>query len=223
MFTDEELTLIEAIHADPRNNAPRLAFADLCEGNGLSDLAEFIRIQCQEPYFDLRLSRTPPWTAKPDAGFGEIASQEPERVSDSIRLLEGLYGSDRFPETRYPESFRRGLPLCEVETGRFPDLLDQKELDALPLARFVLFLYWKPVAYWLMHPMMPRVDVLRFYPEYDWENEEQRRITRDDLVAFLGWPGLERLTELGLCGYLDDDTDDLLPELLKRVRVNLSH
>jgi uncharacterized protein (TIGR02996 family) len=54
MFSDEELALIEAIHADPKNDAPRLVYAEWLEGQGLGDEAEFIRIQCEEPYFSLR-------------------------------------------------------------------------------------------------------------------------------------------------------------------------
>jgi uncharacterized protein (TIGR02996 family) len=45
-FTVEELALINAIHDDPRNDAPRLAYADWCSLNGLDDLAELIRLEC---------------------------------------------------------------------------------------------------------------------------------------------------------------------------------
>ena len=84
-------------------------------------------------------------------------------------------------------------------------------------------LYWMPIADWLSNPLIPRVDILRVYPEYHWENEVERRVTRDDLVTLPEWPRLECLTELEPHGYLGDGTDELLPELRKRVRVNLSH
>jgi uncharacterized protein (TIGR02996 family) len=49
-WTDEELTLLAAIHKKPRPNAPRLAYADWLEKNGKPEYAEFIQLQCQEPY-----------------------------------------------------------------------------------------------------------------------------------------------------------------------------
>ena len=46
----EELALIDAIHADPRNDVPRLAYADWLAENDEHEHAEFIRLQCQKPY-----------------------------------------------------------------------------------------------------------------------------------------------------------------------------
>jgi uncharacterized protein (TIGR02996 family) len=50
MFSDEELALIAAIHADPKNDAPRLAYADWLEKDSEHHHAEFIRLQCERPY-----------------------------------------------------------------------------------------------------------------------------------------------------------------------------
>jgi uncharacterized protein (TIGR02996 family) len=41
-FIDEELTLIEAIHADPASDAPRLAYADWLDLHGGSGAARMI-------------------------------------------------------------------------------------------------------------------------------------------------------------------------------------
>jgi uncharacterized protein (TIGR02996 family) len=50
MFHDEELALLDAIHADPKNDAPRLVYADWLEMEGEPEHAEFIRLQCRNPY-----------------------------------------------------------------------------------------------------------------------------------------------------------------------------
>src|SRR5262245_49272656 len=49
-MTSEELALVDAIHADPRSDSPRLAYADWLENHGAADYAEFIRLQCDQPY-----------------------------------------------------------------------------------------------------------------------------------------------------------------------------
>jgi uncharacterized protein (TIGR02996 family) len=222
-FTAEELNLVEAIHADPKNDAPRLSYADWCKGHDLGELAEFIHLMCQEPRFDLSLKRVPPWEGQLEPGFWEIKESDPDRVARTIQLLESIYGSDRFPETQYFEFFGRGLPVCEVSTERYPDLLSQQMINAVPLARFSLFLYCDRLADWLSHPMMHRVDVLRYYPNYDWDNDEQRLITSDDLKALLTSPLIDRLTELGLCGRLGEEVGEPLQELKERVQIDFSY
>ena len=60
---NEEKALIAGLHADPRNDDPRLVYADWLAGYDQGELAELIRLTCREPYFDLRMSRTAPWTS----------------------------------------------------------------------------------------------------------------------------------------------------------------
>ena len=48
-YTADELSLIEAIHAAPHDDGPRLAYADWLEAHGAGDYAEFVRLQCQKP------------------------------------------------------------------------------------------------------------------------------------------------------------------------------
>ena len=64
-FSTEELALLDAIHCDPRNDRPRLAYADWLETHGLPGFAELIRIQCSEPYFVLTMGRPLALTPKP--------------------------------------------------------------------------------------------------------------------------------------------------------------
>ena len=45
-FTRDQLALLAAIHAEPRNDLPRLVYADWLDDHGEADLADFIRLQC---------------------------------------------------------------------------------------------------------------------------------------------------------------------------------
>lgn len=221
-FCDDEMAMITAIHDDPKNDVRRLAYADWLAAHGHEDLAELIGLTCREPYFDLVLSRTTPWRSKLDVGFMDIEEAEPERIRRSIELLDGIYGSERLPGCDFYEYNRRGLPICEITTERYPDLLHSDEMEAMPLTRFRLSLHAKRLAEWLDHPFMHRVDVLRYYPEYDWGAEEMRGITDDDMRSLLATRLPERLEEVRLCGRLDCGPN-LVIELRKRVGVNLSY
>ena len=52
-FSDEELALIDAIHAEPRWTKHRDAYSQWCKGHNLHDLGDLIHIQCVEPTFEL--------------------------------------------------------------------------------------------------------------------------------------------------------------------------
>ena len=170
-FCDDEMAMIAAIHDDPKNDVRRLAYADWLAAHGRADLAELIGLTCREPYYDLVMSRTIPWRSKLDVGFMDVEEAEPDRIRRSIELLNGIYGSERLPECDFYEYNRRGLPVCEIGTERYPYLLRPDELQAMPLTRFRLSLHTSSLAKWLAHPIMRRVDILRYYPEFDWEAE----------------------------------------------------
>ena len=96
-MTSEELAMLSAIHADPKNDSPRLAYAAWLAANGQPDAAEFIQIQCQEPYFKLdtgddtaTLSHDTWWANRDDK----------LRVNRAIELLNRIYGSMRYPKLR---------------------------------------------------------------------------------------------------------------------------
>jgi uncharacterized protein (TIGR02996 family) len=46
-FHPEELALLAAIHAEPREDTPRLVYADWLQEHGEPEYAEFIRLQCR--------------------------------------------------------------------------------------------------------------------------------------------------------------------------------
>ena len=49
-MNSEQLALVGAMHADPRSDSPRLAYADWLENHEAPEYAEFIRLQCEQPY-----------------------------------------------------------------------------------------------------------------------------------------------------------------------------
>jgi uncharacterized protein (TIGR02996 family) len=224
MFPEEELALIAAIHADPRDDAPRLTYADWLAAHDQGELAELIRLTCRQPYFDLRMSRTTPWKPVLDWGFMDIQEDDPERVRRSIELLERIYGSERLPENDHPEFFRRGLPVCEINTERGLSRLDDVEIDVMPLARFRLYLVAPGLAAWLDHPIMQRVDILSYHPEYDWDAEDTRLIEEDDIRALLASPLVDRLEKFEMCGESTPGAEFLArDDLSRRVRINYSY
>jgi uncharacterized protein (TIGR02996 family) len=206
----EEVALVAAIHDDPKNDAPRLAYAEWCAEHDLLDLAELIRLMCREPYFELKMSRTPPWKATL-RDKRRVQQSEPERIRRSIEVLKSIYGSKRLSENPFEVIFWRGLPVCKISQTEYPVLLDQNQLAALPLARFDLWLRCERPSNWLAHPIMNQVDTLILWPMD--ENCESRLITREDLSALLVTPFIGHLDDLILWNDLQNDTKDLVEKL----------
>lgn len=209
-FTDEELALINAIHADPKNDAPRLAYADWCETHDLANVAEFIRNQCREPYFKL------------DTGNGvvrlrdessEVGQKERVRVDRAIELLSELYGTPRYPKLRhrYWEEYVRGIPVYQDE---FDDAALVRPWDELiressPLARFDLTIITVRVAMWLAHPLMLRTDRLQIEAAFAMEakpdpdltmNSHHDRFWAENIPVLAASSVIDRLEELNPCG-----------------------
>ena len=224
-FSDDEKALIDSIHADPKSDLPRLAYADWCEGRELAELAEFIRLMCQEPCPVLENGRKP----KIAASTWEFKNDDPARSSLLLELLGRIYGSERFPDTRLRDEYFRGLPVYESQ------LWDGEQnsghyLTLTPLARFDVSLHTSDVASWLAHPFMRYVDVLRFHPTSSPRDEEEEDgeddplyVTQADMRAFIESPAIANFSELNLCAYLAPGAENLVGELGKRVYLNLSH
>lgn len=225
-FSDEEQALIAAIHADPKNDAPRLAYADWCQPHELTELAEFIRLMCREPYPQLEDGRRP----RIDVETWELKHDDPDRCSRLVELLGKIYGSERFPETRLRDGYYRGIPVYQCEL--FDGMNDRhiSHLSQTPLARFEVWLYTCDVSPWLMHPLMDHVDVLRVHPrpaaslaEVEDGEDEPQYVTEAFMRAFLESHVIERLDTLNLCAYLTPEAEGLVDELKERVNLDLSH
>lgn len=163
-FSAEELARLDSIHDDPRNDGPRLAYADWLDTQGQPELAEFIRLQCQQPYFALVKQGNEEPRVSHDTF--EIKSYDPDRANRAIELLGSLHQSDRFPDVNLWQDYVRGLPLYEAEVNDWSleySVTDFCQAES-PLARYRLLLRTGRLADWLAHPIMRFVDVLRIFP-----------------------------------------------------------
>lgn len=151
-FAAGELALLAAIHDDPRNDRPRLDYADWLESHGLPGFAEFIRIQCREPYFVLDVGGN--GDIRADVDIYWIKHENPDRANQAIELLRPLYRSPRFPPNSLFDQVIRGLP-------RYVDELNDEALDGgvfdrypwlSPLGRFELSIRTARLGEWLIHP-----------------------------------------------------------------------
>src|SRR5690349_20304098 len=66
MAVSDEEALLQAIWAEPDDDAPRLVYADWLEENGRPDRAEFIRVQCVLAGSGLTLSQRKRLRARQD-------------------------------------------------------------------------------------------------------------------------------------------------------------
>jgi uncharacterized protein (TIGR02996 family) len=120
-MTTEEMGLLEAIHADPRSQAPRLVYADWLEDNG-SPLAQYIRAECDlialppgDPRFGERLDRLEQVVRSTEtvlSGWEHVATLEHlQGKMERLRELDPeckLFGSEA-------HKYRIEAPLSEAE------------------------------------------------------------------------------------------------------------
>jgi uncharacterized protein (TIGR02996 family) len=213
-FSAEELALLDAIHNDPRNDKPRIDYADWLETHGQPQLAEFIRLQCQEPYFALVKQGNEEPRVSHDTF--EIKSDDPTRANRAIELLRGLHQSDRFPDVSLWQEYVRGLPLYESDVGDWMLEFSVSEFGQAesPLARYRLLVRTGRLADWLAHPIMRFVDVLRIFPDEP-ESDFEAEFTEADIRLLERFPFLGRLEELGLCGPASEEAARLARERLE--------
>src|ERR1700677_1694980 len=95
-YTEQELSLIDAIHATPHAEAPRLASPASLEGQGAGDYAELIRLQCQQPYIGIsnRDRTCPRKSVSWEFPWDDPAAQE--RLQRLLALLPVIYQTERF-------------------------------------------------------------------------------------------------------------------------------
>lgn len=197
-YTAEELSRIDAIHAAPRDDAPRLAYADWLEAHGAGDYAEFIRLQCKRPYIAIRTREGPAASLSHDFPDDEAGLHRLKRL---ISLWPVIIQSERFAPYRQPyhhQEFVRGLALWEVdEVALSLDTAGKNPLvtDPPPLVRFRFCLRTEPgdLAAWLSRPIMRRVDVLRLKVDPVPEESDFDPAPDLSLVDFSFFRGLEEI------------------------------
>jgi uncharacterized protein (TIGR02996 family) len=210
-MTPEELALVDAIHADPRSDSPRLAYADWLENHGAADYAEFIRLQCERPYVAICTRDQPGVSTSHKFPWADEAARD--RLKRLISLWPIVIESERlaaFRQDYYDQEFVRGLALWEIdEFALFGDKAGKNRLldDTPPLVRFRLFLRTTRdgLASWLNRPVMRRVDVLRLNVDSGREDPDPA----PDLshVDFSFFKGLEEINLGQVRGYLSGELE----------------
>ncbi|MGO9917337.1 MAG: TIGR02996 domain-containing protein [Isosphaeraceae bacterium] len=205
MTTAEEIALVEAIHADPRADGPRLTYAAWLFDHGAADYAEFIRIQCERPYVTISTRDGPHVSSTYRFPWGDVTAEA--RLKRVLALYPTLLASERFAPFRqdyYYQEFRRGLATWEVDsdldlcpTGqvREPSAESGVLIAAPPLLRFRLCLQTTAEALvsWLTSPGMRRVDWLRLSLERDYDSPEVEPFIDLQSVGFSFLRGLEEI------------------------------
>ncbi len=124
-FSADEMTLLAAIHASPRDDSMRLIYADWLEENGQAAYAEFIRLQCSR-------ARA--------IGIRDFLRDKEVSLRESA-LLSTHRNTWSRPLTRETVSsgFIRGLPLVGFRTGPWHSDFADKALKRVSIrARFAL-------------------------------------------------------------------------------------
>jgi uncharacterized protein (TIGR02996 family) len=204
----EELALLAAIHADPRSDSPRLAYADWLEKVNRGEYAEFIRLQCQQPYIGVVYHPpSPPYVSH---SF-EMPWGDPQAKARLERLLTLAPHACRVgKEAEFWEEHFRGLPLLEEELEDGQSDYAQELLAHIgPAARLDLRLRTAQLTDWLAHPVMARVDRLHIWPALppDAERDEQCTMNPhydafwgENIPLLAASLVIDRLQELNPCG-----------------------
>jgi uncharacterized protein (TIGR02996 family) len=241
-YTEAELALIDNIHLSPHNDAPRLAYADWLEQHDAKTYAEFIRLQCHQPYIGLSWRNPYPPTKSLSWDFPWDDKTAQNRLDRMLSLLPDLYDTERFaslaPLPFYAEYFR-GLPLLEIEEGdwsRDDRVFKGGGVKLPPLARVCLSLHTpsSQLAEWLNHPLMVRVDELRVWLHSTYEgddgdedddgDEETVEFDVAEISELASAPLIDRLRVLNLCAPISLRAMPLVAQLLKpRVFVDTSY
>jgi len=216
--------MVNAIHDDPRSDRPRLAYAEWLMNRGNSQLGEFIKLQCQEPYFGLAKQGRETATIRPESCY--VGFDDPERVARAIELLGRLHPGDRFPDPRLWQEYWRGLPLYEIELDDNGLTYDVDVLCGVPspLARYTLFVSTSRISRWLAHPILRFTNELRVFPVTADESPESSEFTENDVRLFAEGPWMDRLEKIGLSGAVSPGVVALATAILEpRVTIDYSY
>jgi uncharacterized protein (TIGR02996 family) len=202
----QELTFLDAIQSAPRDDTPRLVYADWLDEHGQPEYAEFIRLQCQQPYIGVvyHPPEAPHVSFHFELPFGD--AQVRKRLK---RLLELVPHVPRVDGHWWDEYFC-GLPLLQEDIrGDRLAFADQLLGGIGPAARLDLNVHTMRLADWLAHPVMERVDRLHIWPEFPADAEPDPDCTMnshydafwaENIPVLAASPVIDRLYELNPCG-----------------------
>lgn len=208
IWQPQELAFLDAIHSAPRDDAPRLIYADwLEEYGGQPEYAEFIRLQCRQPYIGVTShpSRRPCVSTNYEMPGAD--QQEKKRLERLLVLVPHLH---HVCQGFWEEHFR-GLPVLQVELSDG----DEDDTDLLlqrigPAARLDLILHTAQLTRWMSRSLMARVDILRIWPIFPADAEDgayvDRNSQRDDfweenIPLLAASPIIDRLYRLNPCDH----------------------
>lgn len=208
-FSDEELALLDAIHADPRDDAPRLAYADWLGEHGEPEYAEFIRIQqrtCRKVY-------------RPDKRRRRSYDCPVRTREYNLCREHSRRWIDRLPRPLWFLQFYRGLPQASFRHEYFTPL---REWDAAlragsPRLRYsVMVLANERFEDRLAHPLMQRVNTLKLYcGERGPGGLYHQYIDTDAIKLLADQPWLEKLEGLYIESLMYDRAIALYHETVK--------
>jgi len=195
MFSDEELALLDSIHADPREDAPRLAYADWLDANGNAEYAEFTRL-------DILL-----WNDVIKPGLTDETRYQKWCVpqdSDRHIYLESISQPWAAPVPSFggTPQFDRGVFLVELEDITDSSACLQAIMSASPRLRYILNLRLTTPGDVLDLLGTGRVGVVRFQyksgdysltGDYSLSNGGLSNIMRKLMEILFSCPHVERL------------------------------
>jgi uncharacterized protein (TIGR02996 family) len=147
-FTRAELKLLDAIHANSREDGPRLAYADWLEHHGQAEYANFIRLQCEHA-----------------RQHSEKHLAVPESPTEAeLRRRFGQVWAAPFLKVQAQSGFERGMPAFQIPRPGTKGTLRAKVAQAFrygsPRHYLTLLLAVEdidPLASVADHPLMKRV------------------------------------------------------------------
>jgi uncharacterized protein (TIGR02996 family) len=192
-FNDEELALLDAIHADPRNDTPRLAYADWLIERG-DRRGQFIRAQCSDK------SWMPTRSA---SGFGRTQPKRWDHYSNPPWPEPGWHRP--MPSPLEFSGYHRGLALLYYPpTTSTP--LTQKDWNRIlrrvtRAARLSIFLpYTDNFQALICHPLMQRVDILAI-AHYSMTNVAVEALSKCPYLHQLSALNMRNLDESGQAAF----------------------
>jgi uncharacterized protein (TIGR02996 family) len=171
-FHPTELGLLNAIHADPRDDAPRLVYADWLEESGKQDYAEFIRLQIEAARAHKDL-----WTDP----------KQSLREGELLRAHRDDWAGPNLKAQRY-DGFSRGLPRFQIPHPRQDHRSRIAQAYRFGSPRHCLMLFFGAgdeagVAHVAGHPIMDRAHWIVI--TCAWEFSRQATRSRDIFIPLL--------------------------------------
>lgn len=106
-YDSDELALLSRIHANPRDDAARLVYADWLQEHNQPEYAEFIRLQIGQAAGVLN-----PWESPPES----------DREHELLKRFRGKWGAPFLASQAENPAYDRGLPSFQVPRQSAPGL-----------------------------------------------------------------------------------------------------